>query len=105
MENHAPILILRQPKAKAPFAVLWTQVKHYLADLAHKFIMSRHKISSQLVNGRTLKTTNQWYNRCMKELMFFGNYTTLYGEKLSGGSSQSEWLLSQDDARLTTSIF
>ncbi len=26
-ENHAPILILRQPKA--PFAVLWAQVKHY----------------------------------------------------------------------------
>src|SRR6266568_3595297 len=28
-ENQAPILILRQPKAKAPFAVLWAQVKHY----------------------------------------------------------------------------
>ena len=26
-ENHAPILILRQPKA--PFAVLWAQAKHY----------------------------------------------------------------------------
>jgi hypothetical protein len=26
-ENQAPILILRQPKA--PFAVLWPQVKHY----------------------------------------------------------------------------
>jgi len=29
LENHAPILILRQPKAKAPFAELWAQVKHY----------------------------------------------------------------------------
>jgi len=28
-ENHAPILILRQPKAKVPFAVLWAQAKHY----------------------------------------------------------------------------
>jgi hypothetical protein len=28
-ENHAPILILRQPKANAPFAVLWLQAKHY----------------------------------------------------------------------------
>jgi hypothetical protein len=28
-ENHAPILILRQPKAKIPFAVLWAQAKHY----------------------------------------------------------------------------
>jgi len=28
-ENHAPILILRQPKAKAPFAALWAQAKHY----------------------------------------------------------------------------
>ena len=28
-ENHAPILILRQPKANAPFAVLWAQAKHY----------------------------------------------------------------------------
>ncbi len=28
-ENQAPILILRQPKAKAPFAVLWAQAKHY----------------------------------------------------------------------------
>jgi hypothetical protein len=28
-ENRAPILILRQPKAKVPFAVLWTQAKHY----------------------------------------------------------------------------
>jgi 4-amino-4-deoxy-L-arabinose transferase-like glycosyltransferase len=28
-ENQAPILILRQPKAKAPFAVLWPQAKHY----------------------------------------------------------------------------
>jgi Dolichyl-phosphate-mannose-protein mannosyltransferase len=28
-ENQAPILILRQPKAKVPFAVLWAQAKHY----------------------------------------------------------------------------
>ncbi len=28
-ENHAPILILRQPKAKVPFALLWAQAKHY----------------------------------------------------------------------------
>ena len=28
-ENQAPILILRQPKAKAPFAVLWALSKHY----------------------------------------------------------------------------
>jgi hypothetical protein len=28
-ENHAPILILRQPKTKVPFAVLWAQAKHY----------------------------------------------------------------------------
>jgi hypothetical protein len=28
-ENQAPILILRQPKTKAPFAVLWAQAKHY----------------------------------------------------------------------------
>ena len=28
-ENKAPILILRQPKANAPFAVLWAQAKHY----------------------------------------------------------------------------
>jgi hypothetical protein len=28
-ENNAPILILRQPKATAPFAVLWAQAKHY----------------------------------------------------------------------------
>ena len=28
-ENNAPILILRQPKSKAPFAALWPQVKHY----------------------------------------------------------------------------
>ncbi|HEX6557248.1 MAG TPA: glycosyltransferase family 39 protein [Ktedonobacteraceae bacterium] len=28
-ENHAPILILRQPKASSPFAVLWAQAKHY----------------------------------------------------------------------------
>jgi hypothetical protein len=28
-ENQAPILILRLPKAKAPFAVLWAQAKHY----------------------------------------------------------------------------
>jgi hypothetical protein len=28
-ENRAPILILRQPKAKEPFAVLWAQAKHY----------------------------------------------------------------------------
>jgi hypothetical protein len=28
-ENHAPILILRQPKARVPFAVLWAQAKHY----------------------------------------------------------------------------
>ncbi len=27
-ENHAPILILWQPKAKVPFAVLWAQAKH-----------------------------------------------------------------------------
>ncbi|HEU5376987.1 MAG TPA: glycosyltransferase family 39 protein [Ktedonobacteraceae bacterium] len=28
-ENHALILILRQPKAAIPFATLWAQVKHY----------------------------------------------------------------------------
>ncbi|HET8843687.1 MAG TPA: hypothetical protein VFN35_19650, partial [Ktedonobacteraceae bacterium] len=28
-ENRAPILILRQPKAKVPFAVLWAQAKYY----------------------------------------------------------------------------
>ncbi len=28
-ENQAPILILRQPKASSPFAVLWAQAKHY----------------------------------------------------------------------------
>jgi hypothetical protein len=28
-ENNAPILILRQPKASAPFATLWRQAKHY----------------------------------------------------------------------------
>jgi hypothetical protein len=28
-ENNAPILILRQPKSKVPFALLWAQVKHY----------------------------------------------------------------------------
>jgi len=28
-ENNAPILILRQPKATAPFAELWAQAKHY----------------------------------------------------------------------------
>jgi hypothetical protein len=28
-ENQAPILILRQPKAQVPFAVLWAQAKHY----------------------------------------------------------------------------
>ena len=28
-ENQAPILSLRQPKAKVPFAVLWAQSKHY----------------------------------------------------------------------------
>ncbi len=28
-ENQAPILILRQPKVKVPFAVLWAQTKHY----------------------------------------------------------------------------
>lgn len=29
LENHAPILILRQPKFKEPFAALWAQVKHF----------------------------------------------------------------------------
>ncbi len=28
-ENHAPILILRHPKAKVPFAVLWAHAKYY----------------------------------------------------------------------------
>lgn len=28
-ENQAPILILRQPKAKVPFTALWAQAKHY----------------------------------------------------------------------------
>lgn len=28
-ENHAPILILRQPKANVPFSVLWAQARHY----------------------------------------------------------------------------
>jgi hypothetical protein len=28
-ENHAPILILRQPKAQVPFSTLWAQAKHY----------------------------------------------------------------------------
>jgi hypothetical protein len=28
-ENNAPILILRQPKAKLPFELLWKQAKHY----------------------------------------------------------------------------
>jgi 4-amino-4-deoxy-L-arabinose transferase-like glycosyltransferase len=28
-ENNAPILVLRQPKAQAPFAVLFAQAKHY----------------------------------------------------------------------------
>jgi hypothetical protein len=28
-ENHAPILILRQPKSNVPFATLWSMAKHY----------------------------------------------------------------------------